>query len=589
MKQRLMLASLVILSLAGAASCAGPGSSGSGGPRLIVLLTVEGMAQESNADLGVTSIPADLLAADPTSSEPFYTPSPVLRPAITSLMTGRTPLEHGVLDNTSPKLPAGIPTLAEDFRAGGFATAAFVASPLVSWLGGLERGFEIFDGAEGFAFAAFAHYPELRPAGQVVDNALRWLGTLPKTKRAFVWVHLADLSAPPELKGEGLDLDRRAPRIAELDQAVGRLRAALRDPTNQPAVLVVTSDRVQAIGSVGDLGQGFFVDPAFIRVPFVTEQLGTRAGWQPPLRPSGLVGVGAYLEEMAAIPGGRLAKPTGGESGVRMLSLSAVPHSWCRWSPGVVAAAGSDLWVFDGSYRRAGAKGGDAFEVSETEVPEPVRSRISAVVEALSKPPPRGPKVQEAVAVAHSYGIEFGADDFVAATPPQAQRRELVERLQRARAATVQNRPAIANRSYRALVEGPPPVLGAMIDRILFQALPGGSGTAAMETARGVLVVAGAHPIAIHWTVHAAMSVHEYALAEAFLQGYLEMRPDEPDALYDFACLKSLTGETEQSASYLSRSIEAGFRYWDLIENDPDLRTLRTDRRFGQVLKSHGR
>ncbi len=584
--RRTAWAAIALSAIVGATACGGCGFLGTRGPRIIVLLTVEGMAQDRNADLGATALPADLLAADPTSAEPFHTPCPVLRPAITSLMTGLPPLDHGILDNFSSKLPAGVPTLAEDFRAAGFRTAAFVASPLVSWLGGLDRGFEVFDGADGFAFAAFQHYPEIRPAGPVVDNALRWLATVPDDARAFVWVHLSELGAPPEPKENGLDLDRQAATVADLEQAIRRLRAALREAKNQPAALVVTSDRVRALGTVGDLGQGFFVDPAFVRVPFVSERFGIGEGQQFPRRPSDLTGVASYLEEMTSLSRGRLprtAAATG--SDVRTVSISAVPWFWCRWSPAVLVARGSDLWSFDGSFRRAGRDG----DVAEIEVPDEVRSHVGRLVAELSTVSPRGPKVEAAIVTARQRGIEIGPDDLVAATPSLSQRRDLVARLQRARAGTVQNRPVVANRSYRALVEGSTPVLAAMIDGILFQSLPGGSGTTALETARGVLGIAGAHPIAMHWTAHAALTVQEYELAEAFLQGYLERLPDEPDALYDLACLKSLSGETEQSAAYLSRAIENGFRHWNLIENDPDLRTLRTDRRFGQVMKSHGR
>jgi hypothetical protein len=269
-------------------------------------------------------------------------------------------------------------------------------------------------------------------------------------------VHLSELSAAPELKEAGLEPQKRLERIAALGQAVSKLRQGLRE-VGTPAILIVTSDRVAVFGTMGDSGQGYFLDPAFTRVPFVTERFSMPEGWLAPRRPDTLVGVKDYLESAASLPTARASAPASSTE-VRPIGVSTVPWFWCRWSPAVSAAVGSDLWIFDGTWRKAGA-GAAATDVAESEVPQPVRDYVTAEVAKLAVVPPRGPKMQEAVAIAREASFEIGADDLRAATPSLEARRNLVEELQRARAAMVQNRPVMANRAFRRLAEHQPPML----------------------------------------------------------------------------------------------------------------------------------
>jgi arylsulfatase A-like enzyme len=51
---------------------------------------------------------------------------PLTAPSHASILTSRTPLGHGMRDNGGYVLPEGMPTVAEDFRKGGYRTAAFV-------------------------------------------------------------------------------------------------------------------------------------------------------------------------------------------------------------------------------------------------------------------------------------------------------------------------------------------------------------------------------------------------------------------------------------------------------------------------------
>lgn len=66
-------------------------------------------------------------------------------PSHMSLFTGLDPLQHGVVDDTSPSLPRAIPTLAETFRAAGYETAGVAATHYVSGKWGFARGFDRFE------------------------------------------------------------------------------------------------------------------------------------------------------------------------------------------------------------------------------------------------------------------------------------------------------------------------------------------------------------------------------------------------------------------------------------------------------------
>ena len=70
--------------------------------------------------------------------------APLTRPSHVSLFTGRYPAEHGIRDNISPPLAAGVPLLVERFKSDGVATGAFIASAVIDRQSGLARGFDVF-------------------------------------------------------------------------------------------------------------------------------------------------------------------------------------------------------------------------------------------------------------------------------------------------------------------------------------------------------------------------------------------------------------------------------------------------------------
>ena len=155
----------------------------------ILLITLDTVRRDHvgiyGAESGLTPS-LDALAGEGLVHDAAYTTMPTTTPAHVSLFTGLYPSEHGVRRNGDP-LPADLAArgLAARLRRRGYATAAFVTSPLMSsGLTGL-RGFEIYDSPTG----------TLRPAAAAVKAALAWL-RVEKRRPIFLFVHLHDAHAP---------------------------------------------------------------------------------------------------------------------------------------------------------------------------------------------------------------------------------------------------------------------------------------------------------------------------------------------------------------------------------------------------------
>lgn len=125
----------------------------------------------------------DDLAAEGVLFVDAYAPAPETAPSLASLMTGRSPLEHGVLA-AGDALPEEETTLAEAFAAAGYRTLAFVSGDAVPEGRGFEQGFERFARAEDDVAAR--------------AGAAGWLeeADLGDWKPLFAWIHLSGPSLP---------------------------------------------------------------------------------------------------------------------------------------------------------------------------------------------------------------------------------------------------------------------------------------------------------------------------------------------------------------------------------------------------------
>lgn len=199
--------------------------------------------------------------------------SPQTRPSHASIFTGRLPYEHGLRDNASAPLPPTLPTLATLLQSRGYDTGGFIGAYPVSRASGLDRGFATFDDPFGTAGPASAREARVeRPAKEVVDRALQWLGR-PRQAPFFAWVHLFDPHAayePPAPYRERFAAKPYDGEVAYADAQLGRLVQWLdgsgrRDRT----LLVVTSDHGEGLGEHGEDEHMLFVYDSTLRVPLL--------------------------------------------------------------------------------------------------------------------------------------------------------------------------------------------------------------------------------------------------------------------------------------------------------------------------------
>lgn len=240
----------------------------------------------------------DALARQGLVYERAFTTMPTTGPAHLSLFTGLYPSEHGSRENGEPLDEIHAPReLSVRLAARGYATAAFVTTPLLHPRVTGLRGFAIHDGPRGV----------LRPGSEAVEAALRWL-SVEERRPVFLWVHLYDAHAPygsadekrysiPLAPGRygwveagHLDAQERA-RMAEsyatgvraADAALGDLVAGLRDRLERTPLLVVVGDHGEALdehllprGYAYDHGE--FLDEDVVCVPLVLQGPGVKAG-----------------------------------------------------------------------------------------------------------------------------------------------------------------------------------------------------------------------------------------------------------------------------------------------------------------------
>ncbi len=216
----------------------------------------------------------DALARESVVYDAAFTVAPLTQPAHASMLTGLWPPRHGVRMNGTTTLPAEARTLAELAREAGWQTGAFVGALVLDPAFGLDQGFERYE-APARGFGSGSTHIEDRPAAEVVDGALAWLGARDRSRPFLAWVHLFDPHGPYE-PPERFRLGR-APRtlyqgeLAYLDRELARLFHPLLDGPDAPLVLVV-ADHGEAFGEHGEETHGIFCYDTTLRVPLLVRR-----------------------------------------------------------------------------------------------------------------------------------------------------------------------------------------------------------------------------------------------------------------------------------------------------------------------------
>jgi len=284
----------------------------------------------------------DALARQGVRFEQALAPAPLTLPSHCTIMTGLVPRRHGVRDNARYRLARGIPVLAERLKEAGYRTAAYVSSAVLDRIGGLDRGFDLYDDTVRVGDRrAFAY--EERAASQTTASALEGLARLDPP--FFLWIHYFDPHLPyvPPEPFRSRFRDRPYDgEIAFVDSEFGKLLEAARK--RAPSLLVVVAgDHGEGLGEHGEAGHGIFLYQATMRVPLIFSGPGIPGGRAIRAGAAGLVDIAPTildllgLKPMADVDGKSLAPILRGGAGAGRLGdyelESFFPSFAYGWAP----------------------------------------------------------------------------------------------------------------------------------------------------------------------------------------------------------------------------------------------------------------
>jgi len=304
-KKLLLPLSLLVL-LAAAAGYYLLRAPGTDGPSM-VLISIDTLRADHLSAYGYhrTTPNIDALAAQGVLFRRAHTTAPWTLPAHMSLMTGRFPSGHGVV-NDDHALAPGVSTLAQALTRAGYRCAGFVSHHYLSPDYGFDRGFD-----ESYHYRQYVNdpdEPEKAVRGAVtVQAAIDYLEESRGDRRPyFLFVHLFDphwtYNAPAPYAGRYASADYAGPidgtlgnmmpfiaskqplpeadlrqlvdrydeEIAYVDDLVGRLVARIRGlPGGDRTAIVLTSDHGEEFLDHGSLGHSVTLYREQIHVPLI--------------------------------------------------------------------------------------------------------------------------------------------------------------------------------------------------------------------------------------------------------------------------------------------------------------------------------
>jgi choline-sulfatase len=213
----------------------------------------------------------DALAAEGVLFRDAYAQVPLTLPSHATIMTGLTPLSHGVHNNGSYVLAPERTTLAEILKARGFRTAAFLASFSLDSRFGLDQGFDVYD--DSFeAGLPFKPVNSERRADTVAALFSAWLDGQ-AGEPFFAWVHFFDPHLPyrpPAPYDREFSSNPYDGEIAFMDEAIGAVVGKLREKNLSGRTLVVLAgDHGEAFGEKVETGHGVFLYDGTLKVPLI--------------------------------------------------------------------------------------------------------------------------------------------------------------------------------------------------------------------------------------------------------------------------------------------------------------------------------
>lgn len=292
---------VVALALLASSACR---EAGSVQPDLLLLVTIDALradAIELNDPSGAKRSPTATPELARLSREATWSGSAVAAAswsgsAMASLWTGLSPWHHGVLHPLRARLDPGAPTLAERLAALGYRGSGFSGSDWFNPNAGWTRGLEHLEpygkgrGAVGFLREPAAHrrfvwvhIAEALPPYQRSGKGGR-AGELPERLRSHEIERWADPAQPPSPAEARALATLYRHDVGRVDAMVGRLIAAARNGSRNPAIVVAGVSGVELGDGGSVVGSGATLRRAALEVPI---WLLLPAGAPAPALPSG--------------------------------------------------------------------------------------------------------------------------------------------------------------------------------------------------------------------------------------------------------------------------------------------------------------
>jgi arylsulfatase A-like enzyme/Tfp pilus assembly protein PilF len=251
----------------------------------VILVTIDTLRADSVGYAGNTRVKTpflDRLAADGVVFTNAHAHNVVTLPSHVNILTGLYPYQHGVHDNAGFRLDAKNETLATMLRRDGYATGAFIGAYPLDARYGLNAGFDTYDDNYGKGAASLDFTNQERPAGAVLDAAVRWWRAN-EGKPRFLWVHLYDAHAPyrpPEPFASQYASEPYLGEVAYVDHALDALLAPIID-ADRNALVVVTADHGEGLGEHGELTHGLFAYEPTLKIPLIVRAPGLKHRIEP--------------------------------------------------------------------------------------------------------------------------------------------------------------------------------------------------------------------------------------------------------------------------------------------------------------------
>lgn len=280
------------------AACGGPLPPGDATRPDIVLVSIDSLRADHLGAYGherPTSPFLDELAAGGLRFADARTASPWTLPSHMTMLTGKWPAEHQVIEDDLALAP-DVPLIQERLAAAGWATAGFVSTIYVSKIYGFGRGFSLF---HDYDITEKNNHQHAAPAPKVLGDALAWMKER-RDEPAFVFVHLYDVHYPYEpaeafagkfdppapaaaLRYKNYRFYQRHPLsrarldqlgaqydecIAWVDEELRRFRAAW-TRSGRPVTFVVTADHGEELGERGSWGHAHTLYREALHVPLI--------------------------------------------------------------------------------------------------------------------------------------------------------------------------------------------------------------------------------------------------------------------------------------------------------------------------------